>query len=336
MSGTNDAEVINFFKGFESLPSRTGKERKLRIENGKDVLSFGIQFLDECLGGIYKNDLIIVGAKTGFGKSQLASLIALENVKIGKRVHVFALEAEEYEIERRIKYQLIADKFFKLQNRPPVKLNYMDWYYGKIDSHLDAIEEEVDEELQKFKTLHTFYRQGDFDIKDFERLALGLKNETDLFIIDHLHYFDYDDQNENKAVKETVKRIRDCALITGKPVILIAHIRKTDKRLKQLIPDIEDFHGSSDIGKIGTKAITIAPCYEEHPGIHRKTYFQVLKCRVDGARQGMTGLLSFNVNHHKYERQYYLGKLSFDGSEFKSFNFNQMPFWATNAIAGKE
>lgn len=331
-----DEANINFLKGFDTFAKRSEKERELRVENGKHHLTFGVPFLDECLGGIFNNDLIILGAKTGFGKSQLASLIAMESVKLGKRVHFFALEAEEYEVERRIKYQYIAERFYKLQSRPPFKLNYMDWYYGKLDKYLDAIEIEVQEQLRSLENLHTYYRHGEFDIKEFERIALAIKSQTDLIILDHLHYFDYDDQNENKAVKDTVKRIRDIALITGKPIILISHVRKTDKRIKQLIPDIEDFHGSSDIGKIGTKAITIAPCYEEKASNHRKTYFQAVKCRVDGSRQSMTGLLAFNTSHHKYERQYYLGKLSIDGTEFKPFSFNEMPHWAINGVAAHE
>ncbi len=329
---TDHLQNINFIKGFESLPSRSEKERTLRVENGKDVLTFGVPFLDECLGGIFKNDLIVLGAKTGFGKSQLATLIAMENAKRGKRVHYFALEAEEYEIERRIKYQFIADKFFSLQTRPPIKLNYMDWYYGRLDSHLGLIEDEAQRSLDTLSNLNVYYRNGDFDIKEFERIAMGIKAETDLLIVDHLHYFDHDDRDENKAVKDIVKRIRDVALISGKPVILIAHVRKGDKRVKQLIPDIEDFHGSSDIGKIATKALTIAPCYDEAIKGLRKTYFQTLKCRVDGARQGMTGLLAFNLTHHKYERPYYLGKVSSDGAEFKPFSFGEMPDWATNAV----
>lgn len=333
---TANAAPINFINGFESCAARSDRERSLRIENGKEILSFGVPFLDECLGGIFKNDLILLGAKTGLGKSQLVSLIAMENVKRGKRVHFLALEADEYEIERRIKYQFIADKFFKMQPRPPIRLNYLDWYCGRLDSYLQEIETEVQHEFQNLANLHVYYRQNDFGIKDFERIVFGIKNETDLIIIDHLHYFDYDDQNENKAIKDVVKRIRDCAQISGKPVILLAHMRKGDKRFKQLIPDIEDFHGSSDIGKIATKAFTIAHCHEEQASAHRKTYFQTLKCRVDGARQTMTAVLAFNEHYHKYEKTYYLGKLSFDGNEFKPFSFSQMPAWAINAIAGKE
>lgn len=335
MSDTTNESHLNFMKGMESCESRLGREAEHREQNAKNRMSFGVSFLDEALGGIYNNDLVVLGAKTGLGKSQLAMLIALENARQGKRVHFFALEAEEYEIERRIKYQLIADKFYKMPNRPNIHLNYMDWYYNKFSKELESIEKEIEEEEHNLSTLNIYYRQVQFDIQEFERLAFGVKDQTDLMIIDHLHYFDHDDENENRAIKQIVKRIRDCALISGKPIILVAHVRKSDRRLKQLIPDIEDFHGSSDIGKIGVKVITIAPCYEEVVTTHRKTFFQILKCRVDGSRMNMTGLLGFNINNQRYEKQYKLGRLSYDGTDFKPFNFNEMPFWAINALPGK-
>ena len=338
MSGSNDF-TLSLLKGLESSAHRIEAERPLRLDNASRCLSFGVSFLDECLGGIFPNDLIILGAKTGFGKSQLASLIAMHNIKAGKRVHFFALEAEEYEIERRIKYQLIADRFFSLfgntKPKAPFRLNYMDWYYGKFDQELDQIEKEVEAEFDQFKNLITYYRQREFDIKEFQRITLSIKDETDLMIVDHLHYFDYDDRDENKAVKETVKGIRDLALITGKPVVLVAHVRKSDKKSKQLIPDLEDFHGSSDIGKIATKAITIAPCYDENATTIKRTYFQVLKCRIDGSRAHLTALLAFNTQQHRYERAYYLGKLSQDGTEFNPFKFNEMPDWAKNAAVAQ-
>lgn len=328
-SGQSNESPMSFLEGFKTVEERIKSERALRLENGARGMGFGVAFLDDSLGGIYPNDLLLVGAKTGFGKSQLAMLVTRFNASQGKRVHFFALEAEEYEIERRLKYQSIADHFFADPNRPRIQLNYMDWYYGKLDKPLAYLEEKVD--ADKYPGLNVYYRSHEFMAKDFERLFLGIKDQTDLVVIDHLHYFDLDDENENRAIKTLVKKIRDTALITGKPVILIAHVRKSDKRAKQLIPDIEDFHGSSDIGKIATKAITIAPCYDKMASGMRGTYMQVLKCRVDGARTNATALCGYNFKTQRYESDYFLGNLSSDGTEFKAFEQQDLPPWASRA-----
>lgn len=320
---------------FNPLGAGVLKERECRIENGKKLLKFGNPFLDEALGGIGANDLIIIASKTGQGKTQLAMHIALNNILNGKRVHFFALESEKYEIERRLKYQIIADQFFKLSEKRPIHLNYIDWYYGRLDHYLSDLEEEAEAKLIYYKNLFVFYRENDFKVNDFQRLVLGVKNETDLIIADHLHYFDFDDENENRAIKNTVKSIRDTALLSGKPVILISHVRKSDRKLKQIVPDIEDLHGSSDIGKIGTKVITIAPCYDDSQMTLRKTYFHSSKCRIDGSRTNLTAILAFNLVIQRYENEYFLGRLNYDGTELKLFNSTNMPFWAKSAKNGK-
>src|SRR5207302_723892 len=83
-------------------------EREERIEEGERLLTFGVEFLDLMLGGIALFDLILIGAKTNRGKTELATIIATMNAARGKRVHYIALEAEDIEIERRTKYKLLA------------------------------------------------------------------------------------------------------------------------------------------------------------------------------------------------------------------------------------
>jgi replicative DNA helicase len=335
-SGRTDQ--VDLGPGFASFKEGLCGERDERIELSGKGISFGVAFLDDALGGIYPNDLIVVGAKPGFGKSQLVSLIAQSNAKQKRRVHFFALEAERREIERRVKYQVLADKFFSAQVRPPVRLNYMDWYYGKLDQHIAHLEREIDGEIgELYSTLNVFYRtSGQFTEQDFMRRFFAIKDETDLAIVDHLHYFDYEDDNENRAVKSIVKTTRDCALIASKPIILVSHVRKIDRRMKQLIPEIEDFHGSSDIGKIATKAITIAPDPNPQKGTQRKTYFSILKCRADGSRTRAVALLGFNLSKQRYEDEYHVGSLSADGTEFIPFEGDDVPFWAKRAINAKK
>ena len=60
---------------------------------------FGIKYLDAALHGIKPNDLILIGASSGAGKTELCTHIAKTNAKLGKRVRYIALEAEKNEIE---------------------------------------------------------------------------------------------------------------------------------------------------------------------------------------------------------------------------------------------
>ena len=86
---------------------------------------------------------------------------------------------------------------------------------------------------------------------------------VDLIVVDHLHYVDGDDdENEHKSLGDTVKAIRDVSLRIGRPIVLIAHLRKRDARAKQLVATLDDFHGSSNVVKICTQAII--PVGERH------------------------------------------------------------------------
>lgn len=218
-------------------------------------------------------------------------------------------------------------------------MNYLDWYYGRLDSAIGHIEPEIDSLIEEaYPGLWTFYRQGDFTIDDFEKQVLALQDQSDLFICDHLQFFDFDDENENRAMKAAVKKIRDLALLTGKPVILIAHLRKSDRRQKQIVPGVDEFHGSSDIVKIATKCITLAPCLDSQAASNQwPTYMRIAKCRVDGSRTRYVGMVGFNANSMTYERPYYLGRLSPGEDEFTPITkFTDLPYWAkTGRVAAQ-
>lgn len=313
-------------------------EREDRMKKKENCLTFGMKYLDECLGGIYKEDLIVYGAKTNKGKTQLATITAMANAKAGKRVHFFALEGAMYEIERRIKFQILSEMFYKTnlhKEYQTVSLNFMDWYYGHIDQ-FQKVESELDELLRDmFPNLETSYPcENDFTPEDFEREFLRIQNKTDLIILDHLHYFDFEDDNENRAMKQLIKKIKRLAFYGNVPVILISHIRKEDRRFKTLVPSIDDFHGSSDITKIATKVVMIAPAKRNKDEAHNcwPTYVQALKCRVDSSRTRYVGLVVFDNEMHRYNQRYQVGQLNLNEDEFEGCETIQtQPKWAKSA-----
>lgn len=322
-------------QAFAAAPDRIAGERTERVSLGAAALSFGVRFLDDALGGIVRTDLVLLGAKTGIGKTALATIVALHNCQRGKRVHYFALEAEEREIERRMKFQIIAQEYYRTGfQRPPIR--YLDWHMGRLDHELASYEEWADAELGRYlANLLTFYRIDSFTSDDFRARLDEVKADTDLVVLDHLHYVDSTDDNENRGYKRTVKAIRDSALNASKPVIVVAHVRKGDRRNDRLVPDVEDFHGSSDIPKMATKAIMLAPAYEaESPKPFLwPTYMQVVKCRLDSSLTRYAAMCNFNTRSNCYEEDYLLGKLTAGGSLFAPLSFAEKPAWASDAVA---
>lgn len=330
----NQPRLVNPFMPIEERIKLEREGRKLYQSN---ILKFGVTYLDDCLGGIFPNDLIIITAKTGLGKTELATIIAQENAMTGRKVHYFPLEAEPQEIERRMKFKLLSDFFYGQENwrGELLKPNYMDWLMGKQANILDQFEAGVDDQMMSLmRNFYTRYRTTKFGIEDFKRDVQLVAQDTDLIIIDHLHYFDLEDDNENRELKTIVKSVRDIALLIGKPVILLAHVRKSTGKIKTLIPDAEDIMGTSDIPKIATKSISLAPAMDQEPTSpeERKfvfpTYFKITKCRPESARTRWVGLTFYNTRINRYEDRYLLGKLNIEGDEFQNLTDWDYPHWA--------
>jgi replicative DNA helicase len=324
----SDPLDFDFGLGFVSMPERMKDERADRIAKGKRSLPFYHAFLDDYLHGIMPNDLILLGAESGAGKTELARWIAASNAARKHRVFYFALEAEAREIERRTKFQVICDLLFKHQIRID-GLSYLRWYRGEIEAQLSDINAEAEEIVaERYSTLFTYYRGSKFDHDTVRRLILAHQDSADLFVLDHLHYVDVDDENENRGFKHLVKIIRDVSIAIDRPVVLVAHLRKqTDQRRPRLVPTMHDFHGSSDILKIATDAILLAPAWSvpsSRTG-YVNTFFSIPKAREAGATN-LIACCPFDTRRRIYDDRYTIGRES--KGDFEPLGTTEAPRWA--------
>lgn len=329
--------ALDFRMNFQSSAQRLVGERARRAQLVAREMPFHVQILDDSLGGILPNDLVLVGARSGVGKTQLVTIIAQEAARARKRVKLFALEAEEDEIERRMKYRRVVQLYREGGMAVPMdsrRLSFGSWYRGKLDDILGRWEQLADEQLMReFPTLQTYYRGSEFTGAEFERLVRAMQDDTDLVILDHLHYVDDEDgMSETQSQKRLVRRIRDCAISLGVPVIVVAHLRKKSSDDKSLVPSLEDFMGSSDIGKNCTKAIMLATARIEkqtEPYLW-PTFIAVAKDRMDGHKP-YAGIVTFDQRAGHYTGSYSLGRLSHGGDKWERMLKSELPIWATHA-----
>lgn len=318
--------------GFASMPARLVDERTERIDHGNRRLSYHVGFIDDYLRGILDHDLVLLGAPTGMGKTELALNIAASNASTGKRVHYFALEAEPRELERRTKYAIISRELFRTKHVDREHMNYTDWYHGKLEPMCAQFNSWADEQiLQRLSTLQTYYRGSKFTAHDLQKAIMAVYERSQLIVIDHLHYVDSDDDNEARALGDTVKTIRDVSLRIGVPILLVAHLRKRDQRAKQIIATLDDFHGSSNVVKIATQVIAIeaAHCVESDKWYMAPTFMSVLKDRRGGACR-LSAVCMFDKRTNGYASDYRLGKIS--GSEWEEIAPHDVPRWAKHCV----
>lgn len=313
---------------FRPMPSRLGGEREDRIDRGKRRQRYFVPYLDDYLRGVFPNDLVLIGAPSGVGKTELAANIACANAEAGKRVHFFALEAEDREIERRKKYSILARLVYEAKHPQRDRLNYTDWYAGDLDALFGDFEPQADMIiLKKLARLETYYRRQIFTADRLRETILEIHHVSDLIVVDHLHYIDSDDENENRALGGVVKVIRDVSLRVGVPILLVAHLRKRDPRLKQLVATQEDFHGSSNIIKIATQAIAIerAVSVDSDRWWKSPTFMTIVKDRRSGAPREVA-VTDFDVRAKVYGGKYTLGRIS--GGEWTQLEMDDVPTWA--------
>lgn len=318
--------------GFESFSDRLDEATDQRIEHIARVIPFNISYLDDCCIGIHPTDLIIVGASTGAGKTTLGSLLAQKAATEGRRVHFFALEAFKSEIETRILFRAIC----AVANEAKVFRPWMTmakWLYGKAPE-LDRFQEPAKDLIRtKMRNLQTYYRGSQFTKDDITRLFGAIANRTDLIVLDHLHYVDMEGSNENSEMKKIVQSIRDAQLTMQVPVIVIAHLRKKQGGPKaREVPDIEDIHGASEVIKIATKIVMVAPARSEEftsgdPAV-ANTFMQVVKDRYSGVN-GYAALMQYDLAGMSYRKRYTVCRVGLDGGVSLA---EKRPGWAQGAL----
>lgn len=335
MSDAPEDPFKDFSTGFVSSSVRIVGEREERLAKAKRMLPYHQGFLDDMLRGIMPHDLVLLGAWSGVGKTAKATQIAMKNVESGRRVAYIALEAEPLEIERRVKYQILVRLAQARRADGADDASYQDWYLGRCTA-LDEFGDEADRLfVARYRGLKTFYRGAKFNAENLSTLVHAVQDEVDLVVVDHLHYVDLSEGlSENAGYRDLTKTIRDTSLSTGKPVLVVVHLRKRDRVGRGIVPTLDDIHGSSDIAKIATRVVMIAPAHsiEATKWYLSPTFVLVPKDRVGGAT-GFVALCQFDRRSQTYADEYTLGRVSDGGYGGKwepiDFGVGSAPRWAT-------
>lgn len=325
----------DFGTGFRPAGERVLGEAEKRREMSQLALAYHHGFLDDILRALLPHDLVLLGAWSGVGKTAQATQIAMMNAEHGRRVGYIALEAEDAEIERRIKYQLLVRMARGAKAPGADEVTYADWYLNRCEDVLGRFNRDADRMIAtKYAGLQTYYRGGSFTDEDLSRLVHAVQDQVDLVVLDHMHYVDVDDENENRGYKNLTKTIRHCSLSIGKPVLVVVHLRKKDRGRPTLVPTLDDIHGSSDIAKIATRVVMIAPApsVEAPKWYLAPTFVSVPKDRVSGATP-YVALCMFDRRFQSYEDNYTLGRsVGPFGDKWQAIKMVDRPRWARNHV----
>ncbi len=330
-----NSDEINLMPNAVALSDSWRTERADRIGRKDKLMTYGVSFLDDCFTGIANDDLIIIGAGTGVGKTQLALQIAVSAAKNNKKVLFFALESTKFELARRIKFAFFYNELKEKYGRA----RFSDWVNGLIVEQEDRLSDTWMENITQV------FRLDNFGVKELRKYILAEKLNCDLIVLDHLHYLDLPGENDNREVRDAVKEIRSISLDIGKPIVVISHLRKRDKFDQTPWPKLDDFHGSSEISKMATQAFSLCVASVEikvdskinnmpiKNSIQTKaSVLTILKNRADGAVVGSQAAMQFDIREREYQKNYKI--IKWDHAKKILIEETGKPDWAQSATNG--
>lgn len=227
-------------------------EAELLDTKPEDIVSFGYDWLDNQLTGLFKSELVVVGGETGTGKTAFVTNIAYKATKT-KRVTVFALE------DRLPTYGLNAQYFKVGEVRRRAGLLQYPWNdYRKnaitdpnFKTYLAQAKEELKNDNLGFVETNQRMTIEALEKTVEEQLLAG----TQLFVVDHLHYFDLLRGDSTKAdyIESLMVRLKSLLNRTGARMILVVHYRKTNGAK----PTLDSFKDSISIVQNANYVINI-------------------------------------------------------------------------------
>lgn len=232
-------------------------EKDLHDSNfANDIIYTNIEVLDRGLDGIYKNDFIVLSAKTGSGKTEMLCYIAMNVALQEKIVDFFALESDRYEIHHRIEFRLYAKAYF--EDTKQLDIDFGSYRKGKLKEKLSKYKSHVEAQTAKIaKYLRVHWRYSYFDDKDFIKMFnyCAGKNSS-LVLCDHAQFFDFDDNKSSvDHIKNLAQEMLDLINSLNVPLVLVSHLRKLNDNKN--LPDIDDIFGSSELVKKAKKVLII-------------------------------------------------------------------------------
>lgn len=324
-----------------------------RIANQGKRFHFGISYLDDALGAFMPYDFVVIGARTGRGKTALALHLALNAAAQQRRVVFYALEARRFEVEQRLLYGEIIrvgrELYPSMSGRLP---RYRGWLMGELnrvdgEDFARMLTDEAKENLRK-KTAFFDLRYLGFT-QDPTKFAVGLVRDieanashdsADLVVLDHLHYFAVSHGTETEAVQVAIHKFNEIVVKHNVPMLVVSHLRKGSSSFgatASRLPSVDDFHGHSDIVKVATTVVTLAPQIEDATAEKFITLFQVLKAREAGEVTPYVARHSFITAKNAYSREYTLLSSVPDANGAMTLEVpKRIPSWARHHVDARE
>jgi replicative DNA helicase len=244
--------------------------RKIREGKIKFFIT-GFRQLDNLLYGFGSNDLIVIGARPGQGKTTLAlNFMTYQSYKLDLHIKFYSVEMDK----ESVLINLIAmDKginagvYYQNQITEQHEADIID-YLTKYSSH----KLEIDDEM--------------ISVDDICEDMIFSKAQ--IFYIDYVQILKNDEKNIFDRISYSMRRLKQTQKKINKPIVLISQAKRPLN--KKDVPSKEDLKGSGSIEEEATKIIMI------NRWLNPIAQIEETQLIIDKNKQGAMGILDINFD----------------------------------------
>lgn len=267
-------------------------------------------FIDKYLGGIAGNELMVIGSPSGFGKTTFANCLTFELLSAGLKPCFMSLENT---IGDTLKLRAFLIWKEKTRNWG---IKFREW--SLISEDNETVQESYIEAHDLIKQILLIENSGIYKIENLITDLDRAKNQgANVIILDHLDFIDADDTQIASSQTFMMQTIKTFVETNKIPMIAFSQLsKKIDKRV--IIPEYNDFYGSSNKSKMATSIIMIQRDFDNTIASENKysTYFVVRKDRY-GSNTNVGERIYFDSKRGKYEDKGYRISTTIDGTQIK-------------------
>ena len=279
---------VNQLTKVDSITPGVIDEINKRMQNKNDLIGIdtGFKELNNILSGFKKQELIILAARPGVGKTALALNFASAACKQGKYVAFISLEmGKEQIVKRLISTESAVDHD---------KINKGQLSATEISSILTAKSQTID----KFNLyLDDSNSANIFDIMAQCR-SLKRNGKLDMIVVDYLQLIDLDNPRRSSTRAEIVgaisRSLKVLAMELDIPIIALSQLNRTAAK-----PDGEpNLAQLRESGSIEQDADVVMFIYSNKEDEERNQKTANLKLKVEKNRHGRTGIMDITFFKH--------------------------------------
>ncbi|TXB66158.1 hypothetical protein FRY74_06185 [Vicingus serpentipes] len=213
----------------------------------KPIIKTGFKDFDEQFSGFYKEELVIIGARPGMGKSHLTLKMAFNQAKAGNKVGVYSLN---------LSAKHITNLFISfITNIPPHNINSGELSPTELNLITDS--------LKVLNTLEIYIEEHMRTIEAFRNSLSNLSNKEvfDIIYLDNLQLFSLKEQegrylNRKEEVRDIIYDLKSLSLEFNISIVIISQLNRTlELRGGEKRPQLSDIKESSCIEELADKVI---------------------------------------------------------------------------------